>query len=362
MSNILFEALPKLTPGYIESQVSQEQVMAHYLNITLSDVTNCIGTNHLICNPLRSDNNPTAGFYVTGKGKLRFNDFAGFFHGDMYDLVGHRTLLDPNDSREFMIICNIIARDFRLHKYADSTYKTEINTVKLKPKSYSVLNVQTRDWRREDIKYWRRFHISDETLSLYWVEPAQYVWWNDRLIYAYTRNDPAYAYFHGMKENIEQWQIYFPFRKRSDKNPRFITNTTRLRGLQNVQNSITGCLTKSLKDVMTLHELGINAAGVAAESIHPTINEIEYLKGKWESPYSLMDFDYTGVKLAIRLREKGFEPLFFTTGKMNSYNYGAKDISEAVENYGFDKIKAFVQSLQDYGSTTNLQHLQHLLQ
>ena len=73
----------KLTKQTILEKVSQVNIFATYLGISVETIYNCINNGELICNPLRIDNHPTAGFRYNNKGKLKFKDFANDeFWGD----------------------------------------------------------------------------------------------------------------------------------------------------------------------------------------------------------------------------------------------------------------------------------------
>jgi len=147
--------LPTLTKDYILSKISQEAIFEKYLGIQVElDV------------PLKSppvirsiDNNPTCQFYMTSNGKLKFRDMAGYFWGDCFDAVAHVSRLNSNNKKDFNAILEIIARDFRIHKYEG---KLEISTgntydprdVKGKKEKTKIeFKVKVRNWIELDARF-----------------------------------------------------------------------------------------------------------------------------------------------------------------------------------------------------------------
>lgn len=328
--------LPPLSQRYVESHVNQVDVMAYYLEISSMEVQECIAFNRTICNPLRIDKNPTAGFYYTTNGKLRFNDFAGYFSGDIYDLVGYRTFLDPRNPAEFMQILHRICKDFGLWYYSKEQLVLgkgmTINVPEIKPKIRAVFDVQPREWTKQDEYYWKKFNISIDILAYFDVVPVYSLFINNSLAYNYSLTDPAYGYYQGKIDDVEQWRIYFPYRDKGKT--RFYANTNRLQGLQRLQKTDIGVLTKSLKDVMCLYSYGVGSVGVPAESVVPNEHERKYLDGKWNKKFSLFDFDYAGITLACKMKRYGYKHLFLSTGKYNTINFQAKDISDFRYEHG----------------------------
>jgi 5S rRNA maturation endonuclease (ribonuclease M5) len=332
---------PKITKAFVESKVSEIEIFSKYLEIDIGTIQWCLDRNKLICNPLRIDEHPTAGFYSTGN-KIRFNDFAGYFHGDCYDVVAYKNFLDARSPDGFARILQIIAADFGL---IDSDVLLQelvpMHMIK-KPKEYVDIQVQERNWMEADSYYWGRFNISQEITRLFEVVPVYAYFINEELRYMHADNDPAYAYYGGF-ENRYLWQIYHPYRKEH----KFVTNYMGLRATAQLQKSKVGVITKSVKDAMCLYSFGVNSCSLAAESMMPSATEIHSLVTNWENPYCLTDFDFAGIKIAQKLKRKGIWPVFLTTGKRNTLNYKAKDIAEFTYKYGPDKTGELIEILME---------------
>lgn len=335
--------LPKLTREYIETELDQIDIFAYYLNINTSEILNCIGSNYTICSPLREDKNPTCGFYYQN-GKLRFNDFAGYFHGDCYDVVGYRNLLNARDSVDFNKILDIIAKDFRIWKYKDRnviserTFEKHIGADKQKV----VINVQYRDWDIADYNYWNKYSIGLESLTKFKVCPIYSYWINGQLKYSHSYNDICFGYFEGFdKDGLELWQLYHPYRTKV----RFLTNYAGIRARHNIKKSNFGVLTKSIKDVIVLDLFGINSVSLGAEGIPVRANENAKISKYWSKKYSLTDFDRTGIVAANKLKKLGYTNLFLTNGRFKTWDYNAKDMAEFIERYGYNRTKDWIKYL-----------------
>lgn len=339
---------PKLTKEYLEELVDPVSIFSRYMPLGTEVILDCIHNNSLIISPLRRDNNPTCGFYYDSKSRLRFNDFAGYFHGDCYDLVGYRTFLDSRNPQGFAMIMHHIAKEFKVWCYADSDSDrllmgNQLLTLDKLPKQYVQIDVQQRDWSGSDLYYWERYGITEPTLDKFLVTPLYAYWVNGQLRYVHENNDPAFGYYNGYSDRHE-WQIYHPTRRKVGK---FITNSRRLRATSQLKNSEIGVLTKSVKDVMVLYELGINSASLAAESIMPSLEELLTLDKYWKAKISLTDFDKTGITIARKLRKVGFRPLFLTNGRFGSIDFQHKDISDFRYYMGSSRTASLIEYLRE---------------
>lgn len=338
----------KLTRQYIEQYVDQISIFAKFMNISESEILDCINKGNLIRSPLRDDKHPTCGFYYSD-GKLRFNDFAGYFHGDCYDVVGYQHLLNSRDSKDFNIILELIAKEFKLHKYKDHTIKLTsdkyyVNLVK--DKKVVLFNVEIRDWIPQDVTYWKQFYIGKEQLDKFKVFPIYSYWMNGNLQYSFSYGDLCYGYYEGLdnKTGIERWQFYHPFRKEA----RFITNYAGFRGTAGIRKNEFGIITKSVKDVMVLDLFGIPSTSVAAEGILPSQTQMKKLSNYWSKIYTLTDFDLTGIRAGNKMKRiYNTKPLFLFNGRFQTFDYKGKDIAEVIKHLGYNKTYELIQYLKE---------------
>jgi len=300
--------LPTLTRDYILSKITQEQIFEYYLGIKVQ-------TEVLLITPsvIRSrDSNPTFSFKYSNNGKLRARDWAGYFWGDCFDVVAHILRVSPTDKKSFNLILDKIARDFRLHKYADKDYihtgDTYDSREVIKQPKETIIQFQPRNWDKNDAKFWLAGNINSKLLEIGRVYPCYYVWINSDLKYNYNPKDPAYAYY--FKQNAIK--IYFPMRKEY----RFLNNSSYLQGLDLLFANRFGIVTKSYKDVLVLRSYGIPAVAPSSETVLITKDEWDEMNKYCKYWFSLLDFDRTGIIMTRKLR-KAYNtiPLFFSQYK-----------------------------------------------
>jgi hypothetical protein len=314
-----------LSKEYILQRVTEQEIFEKYLGAEVQ-------TERKFRNPLRSDKHPTCTFSYRG-GKLRFRDWAWNRSMDCFDLVGH--LYNTN----FEGALEQIAADFNL---ADKTpRKKAINEMALQRKRQEKATsgpktevlVHICDWKAQEREYLKSHGITGKQVKKYNCLPIDKVWVNGRDVWLYSDKDPALGYYFGSAENgIQRWKIYF---YRRDER-RFLCNTSIVQGLHQLPDEGDVCvITKSLKDVMALDSYGIPAIAPQAESICPDREVIEEIKSRFDQILTLYDFDYAGVTTANEIRRQYDIPaVFLTDGRLNTRDFGAKDFSDYVRDFG----------------------------
>jgi hypothetical protein len=355
----MFGITEKLTRTLILEYINQEEIFSKFLSkgnrvVTEIEISNCTESNLLMCSPLRTDNNPTCGFYWRN-GRLKMNDFAGYFHGDCFDVVGYQNLLSASNPVDFNIILEIIAKEFKLLNYINETSENYTNKPKnIKEKSVSVFDITPRNWVIKDTDYWKQYYITDleELQNAYLVYPVYYLYINKQLVYDYNDKDPAYAYWLGMQDNVSLWKIYFPLRK---SRFRFLTNTNALQGTHLIKPAKLGRVTKAYKDVVVLHKhFNRQSIGLCAEGIPLTSTQHFSLATNWKEIKSLLDFEYIGIKTSNFMRKRyGIQPNFLTNGILNTINYEAKDISDYLAKFGLEQTHELLELMDEYPESKN---------
>lgn len=353
--------LPSLTKDFILSKITQEQIFEKYLGISVT-------TDGLFKAPLSlraSDNNPTCSFYYSDNGKLRLRDWAGYFWGDCFDIVAYLNRLDSRNKRDFGVILDTIARDFCLHKYAGNIVQTgttfDVRDANTKVKKKTLITFRARNWMKQDADFWKAGNMTSKGLEEGRVYPCAHIWVNNNLIYNFTPNDPAYAYYFTPSDI----KIYFPLRKTY----RFIGNTSYLQGIDLLIPDRIGIITKSYKDVLSMKTFNLQAVAPSSEST--PVSKQQWFKLKWTCShwFTLMDFDRQGVVMTNKLRKLyPVQPLFFGSyhfPEFSNKHYKAfksvKDFYDFVKHYGkdatyqlIDEVKYhFAKEFDDYDSYTN---------
>ena len=325
----------KLTKQNILDKISQVNIFATYLGLPAEVIQNCIDTGELICNPLRIDEHPTAGFKYDNRGKLKFRDFSGYFWGDCFDIVAYVMSViyhkpyNINDKADFIKILRHITFTFKDIFYGqekDITLVNEINTaIATIRHSKPIIELVVREWNKDDENYWKQFGVSLQYLNLNFVYAIDQYYINRKINpepkYYYKSSDPCYGYLLGQdRSGIYNIKLYFPNRKKDIT--RFITNCNHLEGIYNLDRNDYDyiVITKSTKDRLsiganvrhmtsfygggTLGNIGI--INIPHETYRLRQNEYDWLRGKLKEKgkiVSLMDNDRTGYLEAIWLRD-----------------------------------------------------------
>lgn len=314
--------------GLIEHH-TEEEYMSFYLGI--------IPDRDLHCNPLRQDRRPTATFYRSKSGELIFKDWKTNFHGSFVDVVATKFNVS------YVKALKIIANDFGIiqkphydkHKPAIK-YTGEV----IEDKGETIIQAQIQEYTAKQLKWWLSFGITQPTLKKYNVFSVDSVFLNGNFVYSSTEANPIYGYYFGKEEGRELWKMYFPLKTKY----RFLLNTSKLQGTK--QLPATGDLlvvTKSLKDVMVLNEMGIAAIAPQAESVIISTKQYQALSKRFKRIVFNGDWDGAGQLFMINSRKK-YKSIALSFTNKEKY---AKDVSDLVKKHGFLKAQTFIHKVRD---------------
>lgn len=288
-----------------------------------------------ICSPLREDKNPSFSFFRGREGGLMYKDFATGDCGNIIKFVSKMFSLSFREALE------MIDQDFNLGLSTSKKtlpkkegFKTtkNINTVETAPRS-SKIGVKRQPFTQTDLEYWGQYGIDEACLSKYNVFSVRFLFINGMSVSTYSAQNPIYCYIF-LKDNKVTYKVYKPY----DKQYKWCSNVNRsvLQGWDQLpEHGDTLIITKSLKDVMVLNQMGY--ASVAMQNEVSTIKDtvVEELSQRFNRIFILQDFDYAGVSGSNKLRKLyGFTPFFIQTFKTRSN--GLKDISDYVQARGMD--------------------------
>ncbi len=302
-----------ITKDKILEHVSQEEMFEKYSGETIS--------NEQFCSRLRIDNKPGCNWKYSESGVLYHVDWAKGEWLDVFSYVMAMFNISFVDSIKQighdygLINNNSIDRVPIVPKACESVLKES--------KEKAKISVELREWNKTDAKYWGQYNISSKTLEYFNIAPVRVAWISDRIWYMHTDYDPCYAYWFpdGLK-------LYRPINAFGDK---WRNSSSLAQGwTQAIESkSKTLIITKSLKDVACLYEMGLTA--IAPQSEGKLFNEdwMDILREKFDDIYVLFDNDLAGVAGAKKYRDIGCLPIIWER------KYG-KDTSDVVENMGFE--------------------------
>lgn len=304
-----------ITLDYILSKVSEYDIYSHYLGqFKVGAIYN---------SPFRKDKNPSFGVYYSKRTRqLLFKDHGNGECGNVVKFVSLFTgITNYND-----ILADIV-------KQLKITPSTKLDSSKQYiPETETVIGVVRQEFTQTDINYWSQFHISKATLKKFGVDSIKYYLCNGIVKGIYKDDNPMYAY-----KVFNNFKIYRPL---GDKYTKWRNNLTEYDIQGYAQLPKKGDLlfiTKSMKDVMCLYEMGFNAISPSSESTFIPEDVLEDLKKRFKRIIILFDRDIAGVKYSRKMSLKyGLEAMFIHK------KYQAKDVSDAVKTNGFEDIKAWL--------------------
>lgn len=273
--------------------------------------------------PLRKDKTPSFGCFYSRKTKqLLFKDHGTGECGNVIKFVSLITGLT-----NYSDILNDIVNKLKI------TSSTHLDSSKQYiPSTETVIGVVRQEFTETDINYWRQFNIQVETLKKFGVSSIKYYLCNGIVKSVYKEENPMYAY-----KVYNHFKIYKPY---ADKYTKWRNNLTELDIQGYKQLPKTGdilVITKSMKDVMCLYEMGIPAISPSSESTFIPDRVLEQLKKRFKRIIILFDRDSSGCKSSIKIWNKyKLKPLFINK------RFKSKDISDAIKYNGFSTIKEWI--------------------
>lgn len=344
------EILEKLTKTYILSLIKEEEVFEFYTGVAVTFETLVANS---FCSPFRKDNTPTCNYYTDSKGKIRFRDWNGI-KGDCFDIASIKTGIKINTGLGFNLLLEKIAYDFKIHKFKEEGKEREkfketyLNYKNNKKKL--VFKVVPRKFNKIDELYWFNKHnVSSDLLKKMKVIPIEELYIENKegylvKVYTYISNNPGYAYYGGVENNIINWITYFPFEKRKTNKHR--RNNSFINGFQCLLPARVCIITKSTKDVLIYKAYGLEAISIPNESYIINKDIIFILKQLFDIVITNFDFDYAGIKLTNKYKKLyKLNHVMLTNGKYNTINYGAKDISDFRYKFGHEKTKNLINKI-----------------
>lgn len=311
-----------ITLDWILSKVTEYDIYAKYIGQ--------FKVGMIYNSPFRKDKNPSFGIYYSKRTKqLLFKDHGTGECGNVIKFVSLFTgKTEYNDILSDIVDKLNITNNTKLVSSKQYIQPTE-----------TVIGVVRQEFTDVDINYWKQFNISINTLKKFNVNSIKYYLCNGIVKSTYKRENPMYAY-----KVYNNFKIYRPL---ADKYTKWRNNLTDydIQGYEQLpQKGDILFITKSMKDVMCLHEMGYPAVSPSSESTFLPKDVLEQLKTRFKRIIILFDRDTAGVKRSHKLsRETGLEAMFINK------KFKAKDVSDAVKANSFEEIKNWLnETIKNY--------------
>ena len=306
-----------LTLDYILSKVNEYDIYASYIGQFKPGL--------IYNSPFRKDTNPSFGVFLSKRtGKLLFKDHGSGVCGDVIKFVREITgISNYND------VLQEIVRKLKI------TNKTVLKSTKPIESKETIIGIVRQAFTEIDKNYWGSYHITMPTLEKFNVHSIKYYLCNGIVKGIYKDENPMYAY-----KVYNNFKIYRPL---GDKFTKWRNNLTDIDVQGYAQLPKKGNLliiTKSLKDVMVLHEMGYNAVSPSSESTFIPDVVLNDLKKRFKHILLCFDRDIAGVsnmrKVSLKTGLNGF---------LVHKSFKAKDISDAVKTNGFESVHDWLKKL-----------------
>lgn len=322
---------PRLSKEFLLSKNSEETYMTTYLGRPLQ--------KGLFRSPLRDDHKPTCSVYRNKGGSLIFHDFGTGAHFNFIEIVMERYKCSYHEALK------IIAQDFGLIERTTERPAPKIieATEVIEEKKETILQIQEKPFSENELKWWKTFGISKETLKKFHVHSCDSIFINGQYAGSSSTKSFMFGYYGGRRNGQELWRIYMPQKKTF----RFLSNWDKeiIQGSKIIPT--TGDLliiTKSLKDCMALYELGFNAIAPNSEAILLHKSQMAKLHQRFKTIVALGDNDRPGIAYLNKLHKKFPEVKCLFIPR----SYGAKDVSDLIKKIGIDKVKEEIEKARKF--------------
>jgi len=286
---------------------------------------------NLFCSELREDKKPSCIISNLSKG-LVYKDFSTGHYYNCFQYVRAKYNCD------FITALNIINNDFNLNLKGTSSIKSDIiekpiiHDLTILPKEKCIININIKNFSKNDLEYWKQYNIDKKILEFYNVKSLNAYSINGNWIY---NKNLCFAYKLGIKNNIKFYKILNPLNLKY----KWFSNTDSnvLQGINQAikQNPKILFITSSLKDVMSLYSIGFTAIAPASETVLLNETIINKLKEKvCSNIIMLFDNDEPGKEASKKYEEVyGFKSIF-----IDEY----KDPSDFIKFNNPEKLKSLI--------------------
>ena len=277
----------------------------------------------LMNSPLRSDDKmPSFAIFPSKTGGLLFKDHGTGESGNALKFIKLYKGIQTRNELERELL--------RIVRLSNPTSNVATVTRTYTPRGDTDIGIVRQPFTEVDKKYWKQFHISIDTLKKFNVFSIKYFLCNRVVRGTYKEDSPMYAY-----KVYDRFKIYRPL---ASKYTKWRTNLTNryVQGLAELPEEGGNLLiiTKSLKDVMCLYEMGFSAIAASSETTFIPEDILQSLRSKWNHVVILYDRDRTGM-----LKSRDYNRRYKLDCIFVHKKFKAKDISDAVRDNGFFAVK-----------------------
>lgn len=302
--------------------VCEKEIFQNFDEISIAEIfiKDRIKLNKAILSPFRDEKRASFSFYKHKmNGRLWWKDHSLGIHGNVVDLVKIMYGVDYKQALK------IISENLHIPHSKISHSKRE----RIIENKYIVKKLKFGDF-----EYYKLYNIEKEFLDLYGIKEVFSIYNKNRGYYSYIKEGQiCYGY-----QLSDKWKFNIP-----NSDNRFFGNMTKdlILGIENIDfNNKILIITKSIKDVILLKQIGFNSIAFQSELIIPNSDYLGSIINHYQKVYILFDNDSTGINASnIFANEYGVIPL---TIPLKSK---CKDITDISKMYGIEICKQLMKKL-----------------
>ena len=324
----------RLTPQAVLNKISEYDIFRFYMPDKNWKI------NNATLSPFRNESNPS---FVIGnkRGFLSFIDFGDTSkRGDCFTFVKMLFNLSSIDD-----VLRMIDKDFGLGFLAGTStdkYKSiqkEYKQPEDLGKRYSLIQVVTRKFTKEELAYWNQYYQSLDDLRANNVYSIKEMFLN-RKRFPLRETDLRFGYLYD-----GHWKIYRPF---GDKKSKWVPNNvpiTAMDGREDIKNCNVAFINKSKKDYMVMKKVFPCCCAVQNEGVACFSDEnVEYLKANSDRQILSFDADDVGVKNSQMITKLfDFE---YANVPRKYLTEGIKDWADLAKEHGLEAIESYLKHKQ----------------
>lgn len=319
---MLYSIKPTITHELINTYVSDYDIYAYYMGDRFE-------INKVFNSPLREDKNPSFGILKNPEGILVWNDLATGDRGNAITFVKEKRKLSSYKEALETIYEDLVVNGSRIPESVLKPLKTSKKGLK------RDLGVKRQRFTAVDREYWEQFGITTDTLNKFDVASIEYFLINNAVYWMYEPANPMYVY-----KVYDKFKIYRPLADKSVKWQGNLTKTYVFGWKQLPKSGDLLIITKALKDVMCLYELGYTAIAPCSEGTLLPVKAIEEAKKRFKNIVVLYDNDEAGRKSAKRMAAE-----FDLKTVEIPEDSGEKDLTDYYVRYGEENTSILLETI-----------------
>lgn len=316
-----------LTREDILLKVSEFDIFKYY-------IPSLIKENLAFCSELRNDLHPSCKVSLLSSGETLYKDFSNGESYNCFEYVKKKFRLTEQECLQ------VISNDFKLGLINHNEVSLTMGYVgtslpkPIKKETKADIKIVSVQYTNDGFFYWNDYGISLATLKLFNIKQISHYYINSHLI-AIKKGLYAFAYDFGKGF----YKILNPF----DSEWKWTSNTnpTIIQGYDQLpkEGGELLIITKALKDVMVLREIGYYAIAPQSENTEIPIEIINFLKEKWELIVIYYDNDSPGIEAAKKYSVM-YGVRYFHNGVKSQ-----KDASDFSKRHGIFALKKKMKRL-----------------